>query len=494
SVRIPTAIFALSLCLLTFALGNMLYGRLAGWLGAAVIATSLYMFTLSRIVLLDVPVSVFIVATLTCFLYAVKNQDGNKRNFIIYLMYVAAACAVLSKGLIGAVLPAVVIFIWLAATNNWKILANIKIFNGTLLFLAISVPWHIMVSLKNPEFAQFYFIHEHFERYLTKAHGRYQPFWFFGVVLLAGFFPWISFLFQAVATNLKNCWSNRNIDSAPLFLAIWVGFILFFFSLSDSKLIPYILPIFPPLAAMLGNYFAGAWQEKSTKLFGLGFLIMVLALFAMSLAPTFLPQILDPESKAIVAIKKGGDDVSNFAIIAVIAAVALLIAYVQGQKKHVIGVMLIVAAAILQFGDSVASHYNKDSMQQLAGTILSARNELKLKNDEVVLYGEYYQDLPVYLQQKVTLVSWEKTELSFGAKHEDTSAWLINDGEFWKRWIFGDKFMFAIMREDAYLPLIKNKKPEDLHLYKISQEGRNILFINVSPEKLKKEQSQNEHK
>ena len=255
-----------------------------------------------------------------------------------------------------------------------------------------------------------------------------------------------------------------------------------------------VLPIFPPLAAMLGNYFAGAWQEKSTKLFGLGFLIMVLALFAMSLAPTFLPQILDPESKAIVAIKKGGDDVSNFAIIAVIAAVALLIAYVQGQKKHVIGVMLIVAAAILQFGDSVASHYNKDSMQQLAGTILSARNELKLKNDEVVLYGEYYQDLPVYLQQKVTLVSWEKTELSFGAKHEDTSAWLINDGEFWKRWIFGDKFMFAIMREDAYLPLIKNKKPEDLHLYKISQEGRNILFINVSPEKLKKEQSQNEHK
>jgi hypothetical protein len=97
-----------------------------------------------------------------------------------------------------------------------------------------------------------------------------------------------------------------------------------------------------------------------------------------------------------------------------------------------------------------------------------------------VLYNEYYQDLPIYLARRVTLVNWQKTELSFGATHEDTSGWMIDDQEFWKRWSKNDHLMFAVMREDAYKQLTKDKNPEDLRFYPVTQDGRNILLMNES--------------
>ena len=63
-----------------------------------------------------------------------------------------------------------------------------------LLFLAVAAPWFVTVSLRNPEFARFFFIHEHFERFTSTVHGRYQPFWFFVPVLLGTMLPWSFFI------------------------------------------------------------------------------------------------------------------------------------------------------------------------------------------------------------------------------------------------------------------------------------------------------------
>jgi 4-amino-4-deoxy-L-arabinose transferase-like glycosyltransferase len=128
--RVPTALFAVALCLLTYALGRMIYGRRAGLLAAGVLATSLYLFALSRVVLVDVPVSVWLSATLVAFLYAADAPEGGKRTLVLYLMYAAAACAVLTKGLIGAVLPGVIVFLWLAFTGRWALLKTLRIPTG----------------------------------------------------------------------------------------------------------------------------------------------------------------------------------------------------------------------------------------------------------------------------------------------------------------------------------------------------------------------------
>lgn len=480
TARLPTAIFALMLCLLTYALGNLLYGRLAGVLGCLVLATSLYMFALSRIVLVDVPVSVFMVATLTAFAYRIKKPD-QEHKIILYGMYAAAACAVLTKGLIGAILPGAVIFLWLCLSGNWKMLAKAGIGSGTALFLLIAVPWHILVSLRNPEFAHFYFIHEHFERYFTKVHGRYHDDWFFIEVLVAGLFPWIVFAGQAIASGLAGFWRERQSDGIKLFLLLWIVFILFFFSLSDSKLIPYILPVFPPIAVLIGAYLARQWQEKPVVGFKTGLVCMMLLLLALAVTPSLLGNFLDADSKIMTAIAQATEDVHNLGILSLMAAGALFIIWIQGQKKHVIMAMLLIAALLAHAGDRVAGHYNRDSMEKIAGAI----QYLHKPDDEVVLYGEYYQDLPVYLKRRVALVGWEKTELSFGAAHEDTSAWMINEQEFWRRWLKNDHLMFAVMREDAYKIALGKKTPEELHLYPVTQDGRNILFMNRLPEQPK---------
>ena len=480
TARMPTVFFSVLLCLLTFALGNMLYGRLAGLIGCFAFATSVYLFALSRIVLVDVPVSVFMAATLAAFLYLIKNPEKPGKT-VVYGMYIMAACAVLTKGLIGAVIPGAVVFLWLCFTGKWQLLKQARLVSGTLLFLLIAVPWHILVSLKNPEFPHFYFIHEHFERYLTKEHGRYQPPWFFLMVMLAGSLPWLAFAAQSAKTALTGSWKERKQDGSKLFLAIWIGFILFFFSLSDSKLIPYILPIFPPIMAFIGHYFAKNWQNNETKGFGIGLIIMLLFLTSLALTPLLLGKIVDPQSKVMLAVSQASDDLHRTSTFALLSAATLFIVWVQGKKKHLIITMLVVAALLAHLGDQVGSHFNKDSMQNLAKAIKSFHQP----NDEVVLLGEYYQDLAIYLERRITLVQWEKTELSFGGTHENTSAWLIDDKEFFRRWLANNHLMFVVMREEEYRKILGTKKPEDLHLYLFTQDGRNMVFVNQDPHNLK---------
>jgi 4-amino-4-deoxy-L-arabinose transferase-like glycosyltransferase len=362
-------------------------------------------------------------------------------------------------------------------TGKWKLLKELRLISGTVLFLLIAVPWHVLVAMRNPEFLHFYFIHEHFERYLTKEHGRYQPDWFFATVLIAGLFPWISFAGQSLSTGLKGFWEARRQDGVQLFLLVWIVFIFIFFSLSDSKLIPYILPIFPPIAALIGRYLAAYWQDKPEKSFNAGFTVLMLLLLAVAAAAPLLPVIFDLQSKVMEAVKQGQDDILAMSVAAMIAIVILLVTYIQGQKKHLIMVMVFVAVVLMLAGDKIAGHYNKDSMKNIAEVIKS----LDKPGDEVVLFHEYYQDLPVYLQRRVTLIEWEKTELDFGATHENVSAWMINDKEFRKRWMKGDHLMFAVMREDAYNWVINDKDFKTLHLYTVLQDGRNILLMNQPP-------------
>lgn len=474
--RIPTMGFAIALALLTYGLGRMLYGRLAGILSAVIFSTTLYLFALSRIVLLDVPESFFMAATLTAFLYAAYAPAGTKRTVVIYAMYVAAAGAVLTKGLIGAVLPGAVVFLWLLFTRRWALLKDMRLISGTLLFLALAAPWHILVAERNPEWAWFYFIHEHVLRFSTKEAGRYQPFWFFAVVLIAGLFPWITFFWQAKADALRGFWRKRLEDGRPLFLVLWIGFIFVFFSISGSKLIPYILPVFPPMAALLGRYFAAAWEEKPTPYFNTGLVAFILLLLAMAIIPSLLKDILDKDSKVTLALAQGGDELQILSIASMIAAGLLLLVYIQGSRRHVTTALIVVAAVILQLGDQVGAHYNKDSMKTFASVIRSVLQP----GDEVAMYQNYYQDLPIYLQGRVTLAS-ASTELDFGKEHEDTSAWMLGDAAFWQHWLKDDHRMFVVMRTEAFERLTKDKTVESLHLNLINQEGRSMLFLNRSP-------------
>ncbi len=222
-------------------------GRGAGWRAAAVLSGMFMFVILGQLMTLDMSLTFWMTASLAGFLLA--QQAGAGQRGWMLLAWAAAACGVLTKGLVAAAIPAAVLVIyslWMRDFSPWR---KLHFKWGLPLFLSIAVPWHWLAAHRLDDFLQFFFVHEHFARYLTPIADRHESWWFFGWVFLAGTVPWTVPALRVLATGWR---TPRGPFSPTLFLWIWVVFICVFFSISDSKLMPYILPAMPALALLIG--------------------------------------------------------------------------------------------------------------------------------------------------------------------------------------------------------------------------------------------------
>lgn len=236
--------------LLVLQFGNRAYGAPVGGLAAAILAGSLWWAIIGHINTLDTGVSFLMsLAVLGLALAQLDDASARERWCWMHVAWAAAALALLSKGLIGIVLPAGAFALYVLVQRDWKRLARLHVGTGMLLFSAIAAPWFIAVSAANDEFFHFFFIQEHFQRFLTKVHGRYQPAWYFIPILAIGFSPWIIALVPALLRAWRDA-PQCGFRPARLLL-IWSVMVFVFFSISDSKLPSYILPIFPALAVLV---------------------------------------------------------------------------------------------------------------------------------------------------------------------------------------------------------------------------------------------------
>jgi 4-amino-4-deoxy-L-arabinose transferase-like glycosyltransferase len=466
TLRLWPALFALFGCLAIAVAGARLFGRLTGILGATVLATSLLYYGLSRAIILDMPVSILLTIALLSFLIGTHEAPGLKRRFYMWGFYAFAALAVLTKGLIGIFIPGMVIGAWILLLGEWRMLKTLYIPSGLALFLIIAAPWHIMVGNANPEFYQFYFVHEHFQRYLTKVHGRYKPFWYFIPIVLLGLFPWSVFLVQTIKHNLPSTWRERHEHRDTLFLMLWACLIFLFFSASDSKLVPYILPIFPPLALLIGRYLAAAWESRDFPGLRAGYSVLLAASLLLAAAFINLPYFWPIPAQAQIL----GPYRYTLAFTLVIGgAVAWGLARNRIFGWAVVAVTVTSVLFLVQV-NAAAPRVDTKSIKQLA---VELKTHLK-PGDEVASYHEYYQDLPVYLQQRITVVDWGG-ELNFGNSVEDTKAWMTDGDTFWKRWQ-GPATMYVLTRIEDYEAL-KQSNPH-LPLFPIARNRRNIVLSN----------------
>jgi len=146
--RAIPALFSLAGILLTYATARQIYGRRAGLASATVLGTSLLYFGLSRILILDMGVTVLMSATLCCFILGVRAEPGLRRRLLFYGLYASAALATLTKGLIGFLVTGAVMFLWLLICNQWRRLRPMHLPTGILLFLAIALPWHLLAAAR----------------------------------------------------------------------------------------------------------------------------------------------------------------------------------------------------------------------------------------------------------------------------------------------------------------------------------------------------------
>ena len=165
--------------------------------------------------------------------------------------WVLCALAMLAKGLIGVVLPALVIGPWLLAQGRWRQMLKLLHPLGLLAFAAVAAPWFVAMQLRYPGFFDYFFIEQHFRRFAQSNFNNAHGAWFFIVVLPLLTLPWSAWLPAAV----KRLWPLPNATFG--LYAWWLVAVLGFFSMPSSKLVGYALPALAPWCALLALAVAG---------------------------------------------------------------------------------------------------------------------------------------------------------------------------------------------------------------------------------------------
>jgi len=460
--------------IVTYSAGRFLFNRRTGFLAALIVATSPLYFGAAHYANLDLEVAVLISCSLMFFIMGI--QESRQQSKLLLTSYVFAGLAALTKGLIGIVFPAMIIGSWILLLGRWQTFKKMRLISGLCLFTVIALPWYVMVQKANPEFFQFFFVKQQVSRFLTTEHfNNRTPMWFYLPIVLAGIFPWCFFVFQALTQAVKNCWRARQEYSTQLYLVLWIILVFVFFSVPKSKTVGYILPIFPAIALLIGNYFDTSW-EKRTKSLNIGLWIFLMVSIGIVLATPVAPFFNWFNHPALAPFL-----IVNALIFSVISAVTLLLLLKKNNTAPFFQTIAVSAIAFLLIISASSGELNQKTIKPMALEIKPALTN----QDEIVAFYKYFQDLPIYLEKRITIVAnWNAAdiplkdnwlrELWYGMPYQDTKNWLIDEDTFWQRWN-SNKRLFVFADAYQYTNLLKKSRGK---IYKIAEMNNTVLVSN----------------
>ncbi|MEM5786611.1 MAG: glycosyltransferase family 39 protein, partial [Syntrophobacteraceae bacterium] len=260
AIRLPLAFFALFLTLLLWRFGTRFWGEKGGFYSGLVFLTSLGPFAFTRIFIPDVILSFFLAFSLYMYIrITVEPEDEAGKIGPLDLrcagLYISAALAALTKGMVGVVFIGMIAFLHILVTGNWRILRRLQIGYGIIIFLVVAAPWHIAAGVANSDFFWFYFVREHILRFLGMRYPKdYDtvPRWLFLSLHLAWLFPWSAFLWGVFRNFPKTLRPRDTTSRIVLFLCTWIFAILLFFSFSTTQEY-YTFPTLAAFALLLGK-------------------------------------------------------------------------------------------------------------------------------------------------------------------------------------------------------------------------------------------------
>jgi len=455
AARLPSALSGLFTVLLTYLAGRRLFNRRTAVTGALILGSCAAFLFQSRIILTDMLLTFCLSAALFSFLLAVRSSERHRTN-LYRLFFICCGLAVLTKGLIGIVLPGGIIFWYLLLGRRWQILKEIPWFSGLLLFALVTVPWFILVSQANPEFPHFFFIREHFQRYTSTIHRRSQPFWFFLPILLLTMLPWSFFL----PGSLGKAWQQRHSDrGTTLFLLLWPLVIILFFSLSSSKLIPYILPTFPPLSLLVAHRLMAHWHTRRpdyTAAQATLALILLLVGVALAILPllSWLPPILHASGQTgrdLAAMLTGPAPVLTLrqtllpGSLLVIFGLLLLWSIRTRSSLLLIGLLCCFGILLDLLLPWAFAHYGAErlSSRSLAKAVIQHAGP-----DTLLAQSGPRQGMNFYTGKRLITVG-DADELSFGSSQGNQSGWFLSREQFMELWRSNRQVMIVIPRHEA---------------------------------------------
>jgi hypothetical protein len=445
AARLPAALLGMGTVMVTYFLGRRMLGPRAGFLSGVILATSMEYIILSRVVVHDIAL-VFLITLALYFFYLAFKSETRRRSRML-AAYGAAGFAVLAKGPIGLLLPAMIIGIFLLLRRDLRFLKEMEIGWGLLVFCAVAAPWYVLISLRNQDYAGYFFIQQNLMNFLSGQARHPRPFYYYCYVFLGGFFPWSFFLPLALIRGLRG--ELKRVTDERLFLIVWAGVIFLFFSIARSKLPPYILPLFPAASLLVG----GLWHDllkAATREYRKGMLysfIPLTGVFAVGLVALLVHPPTRLESKY-------GISLMLVYLLFFLMAGSVILAFLFFIKERLAASFAalagMVAASILFFVLLIVPSINP--YRSTKG--LARKLDMMLPPEEkIVSYQELYDSVLFYTDRKAIIL---KTPRQL------------------KEYLASEERVFCIIERKHFGPLEKLGQMT----YLVAREGNKLLISN----------------
>jgi 4-amino-4-deoxy-L-arabinose transferase-like glycosyltransferase len=420
--------------------GRRVYGGLAGEYAALVLASMLFWGGASQFNSLDLGVAATMCLSLCALLLAQQgNASETDRRRWMLVCWAGMGLSLLAKGLIGIVLPGGVLVLYALLSGDRAIWRRLHISLGVPLFLLVSVPWFLLVGVRNPEQPAFFFIHEHWDRFFLKEHHREGPWYYFLVLLLPAAMPWIAIIPASLAAARRRLPGRFQTG---MMLAIWIVFILAFFSYSSSKLPGYMLPVFPALALLMGRQLERASRNAA-------------------LSMTVIVALAGTAGLSVALLMPGLDNIRHLLLSA--SLVALLGAgagWMAEWRGHRTGMVITLAVSGWLMTQLLMAATEPHGREQSGVALAKALRPALTPSTPVYMVGTYEQSMTFYMAHKVTTVAFGD-ELTFGLQQEPELG-IPTLEEFIPRWqarAAQGLPQYAIMRHTMYQHLMQRQVP-----------------------------------
>jgi len=427
--------------LLAYYVGARLYGRAAGLMAAAILGSSLLYFILGHLNTLDIGLAFFLEVAVAGFMLAQTSPAGSssERRWML-VCWLGIALALLSKGIVALVLPAFTLVLYHLMQREWPAWRRWHLLTGLGITLVVAAPWFVAVSIANPEFPGFFFIHEHFARFLTDVHRRDEPWWYFGPVLLAGAFPWTAVWLQSIGDSWRA--TESTAFHTRRFLLAWIVANMLFFSVSHSKLPPYIVPVLPASALLLGDFLTRIRPESLSKHWAALSIFWFAGAVALAFVKVGASRSISPE--VVAAFRPWA--VAGFAL----AGGATAVAWWTMRRRPVWWTVLLVGFATLAAQSVLLQGFDAFRATRSGYDLAMQLRHYDAPDKSFYSVGVYEQTLPFYLRRTLTLVDY-RGELDFGLQQEPERE-LPDLASFVQAWNT-EKEALAVMSDEDFASL-----------------------------------------
>jgi 4-amino-4-deoxy-L-arabinose transferase-like glycosyltransferase len=512
ATRLPLALTVVALVLLVFEFGRKFFSPRVGLYGALIVATSPGIFIFTRTVNPEAICALEFSAAFYLFLRAWTGSLAPRAGYWGAAAFSAAA--VLTRGLVGIIFPAGIIIAFVTATRSWRRWRELRPVSSLLIFLAVAAPWHIIAEIRAPGFFWSYFINDHVKRALgTRWPPDYSavPLGLWWIAHLAWLFPWSFLAPLVVRDSLASRRREEQGDGrsqARLFLLLWAGFILVFFSIErGSRMEYYSLGAWPAIGLLLASALARSEQSNDRMLraiqrvlAGLGIGVAILLGYLVRAS-----YHLQATGDISTLLQRHRADYYRFAMAhffdltpqafadlrepAMIAALALFAAFTAAFMLRERGLHLassmVMALGMVGFLFAANLAYKAFEPELSSRSLAMEINRYVGPDDRLVVYGDFRASASVafYTHRRLLLYKAPYSELEYGSRFPDAPKVFLNDHDFSALWR-GHARVFLIVPVDqlqsalTWLPLNAT--------WFLAESGAKVLYVNrpISPAQL----------